>query len=100
MRENPILTIHNSQSPQHDYGNPADYPDRVDLDVKNSPDGRPSRNYLIFELFGPQDYAIYEPGLKRYEATRIDTTEHLKEYYDFILREGGCKCKKYFGVGY
>ena len=41
-----IAVIHNSLSPQKDYGDPGGYPDRIDLDVQKSPDGIPTKEYL------------------------------------------------------
>jgi RHS repeat-associated protein len=101
-----IWTIHNSRSPQDEFGNPGGYPDDVTLDVVGSPDGRASRPYIIDVLYtkdregnGPfryTDFAYYEKGFKRYNLTRVMTIEELKEYQWYVRANGGCKCKKYF----
>ena len=99
---------HNYHSPQGDYGPSQDYPDDPTLDVVNSPDGRAAKIYIVnsLEIRHPgggfaeyySDFAYYEKGFKRYNLTRVMTIEELKNWLWYVKTEGGCKCKKYFGV--
>jgi len=104
-----ILTHHNSQSPQNDFGYPGSYPDDVTLDVVNSPDGRATKDYIIRSLVvgGSNvyampiyyyDFAYYERGFKRYNLTREKTKTVLEYYREFVRRYGGCRCKRFFGL--
>ena len=101
---NAIVNVHNSCSLQFDYGNPADYPDLPNLDVKNSPDGRALRRFLIPNpiMIGittnskPSEYAIYELGFKRYNLTREKTNGILNDFKYFLLVQGSKRCKCYF----
>lgn len=103
-----IWTIHNSKSPQLEFGGPSGYPDDPTLDVVGSPDGRATKDYIVpskmvvipgsMATITYYDFAYYEKGFKRYDLTRGMTTEELKGYLWYVKTEGGCRCKKYFGV--
>jgi len=95
-----VTIIHNSLSPQYDFGWPGLYPDNPLLDAKGSADGRPTKSVLIMigTHMGAQytDYAVYEKGSKRFNLTKTMTIESLKEFYSWILQNGCCKCLGYF----
>jgi len=103
-----IWTVHNSLSPQINFGSPEKYPDDITLDVIGSPDGRATRDVIIdkevrwvITPFGSvqlvyEDFAYYEKGSKRISMTRMMTAQELAKYYWFIESQGGCYCKKYF----
>ena len=101
-----ILTHHNSQSPQNEFGPPGYYPDDPTLDVVSSPDGRATKEYIVdsliigggtyFDVY--RDFAYYEKGFKRYNLTREKTKTVLEYYREFVRRYGGCRCKRFFGV--
>ncbi len=102
--EGHVFTIHNQYSPEkyNDWGNPIGYPDNVNLDAVNGPNGRPAGGAMhpVTTNFGlsVRLYAVYERGTKRFRLTRKMTLDALKEFKKFIEKEGGCKCKNYFGV--
>ena len=109
LQQGAIWIAHNAMSRQTNLdGNPMYYPDRVDLDVKDSPDGRASISYLqtyeevVYHQNVPPtrtlyDYAIYVRGTKRLNLTRRKTLEALKDFKKFLMSEQATmECRCYF----
>ncbi|MCX8155666.1 MAG: RHS repeat-associated core domain-containing protein, partial [Verrucomicrobiae bacterium] len=100
----------NNLSDRHNNSSPVKgawkFPDDPDLDVKGSADGRATLSVLHFvyernyEVGGyvRRDWADYEPGHKRFKLTMDRTKASMTGYRDFVKANGGCNCKKYFGV--
>ena len=44
------------------------------------------------------DYAIYKRGSKRLALTKKKTDGALSAFRNYVKINGGCACKKYFGV--
>ena len=42
------------------------------------------------------DFALFKPGHLRIDKTEELTTQHLKNFRDFVKQSGGCRCKGYF----
>ncbi|NLH15395.1 MAG: hypothetical protein GX455_02340 [Phycisphaerae bacterium] len=110
-----ITYIHNSHSPQREFGNPSKYPDNPYLDAIGSPDGRPAGNALLIisetvipypGIGGPPqqpvtvwyEYAMYGPGIHRLLMTEQMTKRSLYKFREWVRMYGGCKCKKFFGI--
>jgi len=77
------------------------FPDDWNLDAKGSPDGRATLSVLNFvpaDNGNIRDWADYEPGHKRYQLTHSMSSSSLNEFREYVRANGGCKCKKYFGV--
>jgi hypothetical protein len=116
LRDSYISNIHNSESPQTAFGPPSNYPDDQRLDAVGSFDGRPAGNAILWisktvtpnpgqgGIFPPPpitvwyDYAIYAYGSKRINKTERDTKSSLYYFRRWVAENGGCKCKKYFGI--
>ena len=98
-----ILEIHNASSPSkyNLYGSPSDYPDAPNLDAVGSPDGRAAgaaMHYFRDSSNQGHDYAIYQHGTKRLILTKSKTDSALNSFRNYVKVNGGCKCKKYFGI--
>jgi len=104
-----IVTHHNSQSPQTEFGTPGYYPDKALLDARGGPDGRPTKAVIIDSMPGRivgtpggfieaqyYDFAYYEPGTKRLALTRRLTKEKLEEFALYVWAFGGCRCRVFF----
>jgi len=89
---------------RHNYMSPTrrsyNFPDDVDLDAKGSPDGRAILPvlHLVSKDGKTFDYADYERGHKRYQKTHSMSSTALTEFRDYVRANGGCKCRRYFGV--
>jgi RHS repeat-associated protein len=89
---------------RHNYMSPArksyNFPDDTGLDAKGSPDGRPTLSvlHLVSRDGKTFDYADYERGQKRIRKTHSMTSAAFTEFRDYVKANGGCKCKRYFGV--
>jgi hypothetical protein len=44
------------------------------------------------------DWAEFKPGHLRIDLTKKLTERDLKSFQDYVRANGGCKCKRYFGV--
>ncbi|MCX6885496.1 MAG: RHS repeat-associated core domain-containing protein, partial [Verrucomicrobia bacterium] len=100
----------NNLSDKHNNSSPVKgawkFPDDPNLDVKGSAEGRATMSVLHFvyernyEVGGyvMRDWADYEPGHKRFKLTMDRTKASMTGYRDFVKSNGGCNCKKYFGV--
>jgi RHS repeat-associated protein len=98
----PRRVIHNAGSPQTAFGpSPSKYPDDWLLDVDGSPDGRAVTATLHPTTFMKMksEYAIYRKGSSRYRMKHTMTTASLSQFYDFVARHGGCRCRLYFFYG-
>jgi RHS repeat-associated protein len=93
-----VWLVHNSMSPQHDFGRPGEYPDVTWLDAVGSSDGRPAGRAIRFIGSSNFDYAIYTPGIRRWKLTKEKTESALTDFRSHVKANGGCKCKAYFGV--
>lgn len=94
---------HNGKSPQGDPLAVIGYPDDTNLDARGSADGRAVESvlYFITSTGGRQsDYAIYEPGHKRMTLTRQKTQSALLDFRGFLIKSGGCECKRFYIRGY
>ena len=95
-----IGEVHNSRSPQTEFGDPSGYPDDPTLDAKGGPDGRPAglaiKTIIVNGGMAVRDYAIYERGTKRLHLTADITIARLNEFRNGIDKKA-CKCRKYFG---
>lgn len=95
IRVDLIRWFHNTCSPQRNFGDPSGYPDNPDLDDANSFDGRPtSMTYLP----NGDSHATYRPGHARLAMTRRATETVLRDFREFVRVNGGCNCRRYFGV--
>jgi hypothetical protein len=93
-----VKDIHNYMSPVK---GSTGFPDDPDLDAKGSPDGRATLSVLHFvaDKSGKiRDWADYERGHKRFQLTLTMSSSALNEFREYVRANGGCKCKKYFGV--
>jgi len=93
-----IWVIHNMASPQRDFGDPGAYPDAPWLDAVGSPDGRPAGAAIRYIGYSVIDYAIFTPGLRRRMLTKEQTVSALTAYRAYVVVQGGCNCKRYFGA--
>ncbi len=89
--------IHNYLSPKK---GSTGFPDDPALDANGSPDGRATMSVLHFVVKGDKifDWADYEPGHKRFALTYRMSSSALATYRAYVASNGGCKCKKYFGI--
>jgi RHS repeat-associated protein len=44
------------------------------------------------------DWAKFKVGGLRLAKTQRLTTEHLKNFREIVREQGGCRCKRYFGI--
>jgi len=115
-----IWTTHNAHGPKTaSGGTPWTYPDRPDLDVENSPDGRADKGHLylvtietpntippswdpnINQTLSPSinryDVANFVKGTKRYDLTKEKTDEALNDFKNYLQRSvASTECKCYF----
>ena len=100
--EGQIWNRHNSCSPQRNFGDPADYPDDPTLDAVNGPQGRPAglamKWITVNGGLSVRGYAEYEKGTRRIELTERRTKDALEAFLEFLRAQGGCECRKYFGL--
>ena len=98
IKSSSILEIHNASSPSkyNVFGTPTDYPDSPGLDAVGSSDGRAAGAAMHY--IGGHDYAIYKRGTERLKLTKTKTDNALNSFRNYIKVNGGCNCKKYFGV--
>ena len=92
-----IFWIHNTFSPQKEFGENEDYPDRLDLDAIGSPDGRPAGAAIHFHGGSVIDYAIYKKGKNRFNLTKEKTEKVLDDFLKHVDENGGCRCLIFFG---
>lgn len=98
MHMDSIYVVHNSFSPQKEFGSPGDYPDMTWLDAVGSPDGRAAGAAMHYIGSSVIDYAIFTPGIRRWKLTKQLTDSALAEFLGHVRNYGGCQCEKYFGV--
>ena len=108
-----IYDIHNSHSPQTEFGPPGNYPDDTSLDAVGSVDGRPAGEairkgyinergmlypgaYVTIPVY--REWAVYKKGNKRITLTQKETKVTLKDFRNHVKKHGGCKCKYYFNA--
>ncbi|NCC60833.1 MAG: RHS repeat-associated core domain-containing protein [Verrucomicrobiae bacterium] len=108
-----IYDIHNSHSPQTEFGSPGDYPDDPSLDAIGSTNGRPAGKALkrgyINEIGMPypgayvtipvyREWAEYKKGNMRITLTQKETKVTLRDFRSHVKKHGGPCCRKYFDV--
>ena len=98
MHMDSIYVVHNSFSPQKEFGDPGDYPDMTWLDAVGTPDGRATSAVIHVINNAGFDYARFEPGIKRWTRTKQLTDSAFAAFLGHVRNFGGCQCKKYFGV--
>jgi len=98
MRMDAIYIHHNMFSPQREFGYPGNYPDMTWLDAVGSADGTPTGNAIHVINNAGHDYAIFTPGIQRYQLTRERTRTVLREFREYVRVNGGCNCRRFFGV--
>ncbi len=103
-----VYTHHNAFSPQKNllYFDDAvtNYPDNILLDAVGGVDGRAAgdamRTAVVAANGETRLYANYELGTKRYRLTKKRTLSVLKEFRNFVKKNGlkNCKCWKACGL--
>lgn len=93
-----VWVHHNSFSPQRQFGYPGNYPDMTWLDAVGSDDGRAAGTAMRYIGSSVIDYAIFTPGIQRWKLTKEKTDKALAEFRNYVRDNGGCECKRYFGI--